>query len=80
MPKPEITDRQVVYLRLIQDLYIKKGYPPTLDELADRVKVKVGSVQSVLKRLREWGLVTWKKGQYRTLMLTPKGTGLIEKG
>jgi Mn-dependent DtxR family transcriptional regulator len=80
MPQPEITDRQVAYLRLIRDLQAKEGYPPTLDELADRMKVKTGSVQSVLKSLQGKGLVSWKKGQYRTLVVTAAGSALIKKG
>ena len=71
------TDRQDEYLQFIQDFSKPKnlgghGYPPTLDELADHMKVKVGSVQSVLKSLRDKGLVTWEKGQYRTLTVVSK--------
>lgn len=80
MPRPVITDRQVEYLRLIRDFHKKEGYPPTLDELADHMKVKVGSVQSVLGSLQTKGLVSWKKGQYRTLVLTKKGNQFLERG
>ncbi len=68
MPK-ETTERQDEYLSFIREFTKANGYPPTLDELAAEMKVKVGSVQSVLASLQKKNLVTWKKGQYRTLTL-----------
>jgi repressor LexA len=70
MAKEQVTtERQDEYLRFIREFSKKEGYPPTLDELAAHMKVKVGSVQSVLASLQTKGFVTWKKGQYRTLTI-----------
>lgn len=63
------TERQEEYLKFIRDFHKKEGYPPTLDEIAAYMKVKVGSVQSVLGSLQTKGVVSWKKGQYRTLTI-----------
>jgi Mn-dependent DtxR family transcriptional regulator len=63
------TDRQDEYLKFIREFHVANDYPPTLDEIADKMKVKVGSVQSVLASLQTKGFVTWKKGQYRTLTI-----------
>lgn len=73
MAKNSTTERQDEYLSFIRDFTKENGYPPTLDELAAKMKVKVGSVQSVLAALQTKGLVKWKKGQYRTLTVVNKG-------
>jgi Mn-dependent DtxR family transcriptional regulator len=67
--KRDTTERQDEYLRFIESFHKENSYPPTLDEVAKKMKVKVGSVQSVLKSLKTKGYVTWKKGQYRTLIV-----------
>jgi SOS-response transcriptional repressor LexA len=72
MPKGKLTDLQKKYVAFISDFRNREGYSPTLGEIADNFRVKIGSVQSVLFALQKKGFVTWKKGQYRTLVVTPQ--------
>lgn len=68
------TERQRAVLRLIEAGRRENGYPPTIRELADQLKVT--STQAVachLGSLKRKGFVDWAEGKGRTLSVTKRG-------
>lgn len=54
-------------VRAIRRLTRRKGYPPTLDEIAELLSVVKSDVHQKLSRLRRDGHVDWVDGKIRTL-------------
>lgn len=66
-----LTDRDQKVLRVVQKFIERKGYPPSVRQIARVLGLKSSSgVHKSLVRLREEGLVQWEEGQLRTLHLT----------
>jgi repressor LexA len=59
-------------LAAILDLTRKKGYPPTLRELAHELGVSVAAVHKHLVRLRAEGVVEWQAASSRTLQVVDR--------
>jgi DtxR family Mn-dependent transcriptional regulator len=64
------------YLEIIYDLQEKWGAASVTD-IAQLKKVKSPSVTYVLQKLKELGLINYKK--YRSVTLTPKGRRIAKK-
>lgn len=61
-------------LTAIQDHFAHHPYAPSVQEIADAVKVNsTGYVHDSLRRLKDKGLITWAPGKTRTLNLTDAG-------
>lgn len=72
----EITTTMEQYLETIYELQEKWGAASVTD-IAQIRKVKSPSVTYVLQKLKELGLVNYKK--YRSVTLTPKGRKIAKK-
>ena len=53
------------------------GKAPTVRDLAGDHEVSASTMHSYLTKLREEGLIEWRKGRHRTVRLTPKGSQLL---
>jgi Mn-dependent DtxR family transcriptional regulator len=65
----KLTEQQNKVLEALRDLTSGKPYPPTLEELAKLLQRSKPSVRQTLDILKRKGLVTWERGQARTLHL-----------
>lgn len=66
-----LTDRDQKVLRAMRKFIERKGYPPTVREIARLLGLKSTSgVHTSLVRLREEGLVKWEDGRPGTLRET----------
>jgi DNA-binding IscR family transcriptional regulator len=61
------TQRQTQVLDAILFLADDRGFPPTIREVAARLKTLPSNVHQILSRLRAIGLVDWEDGKLRTL-------------
>jgi len=63
-----ITDRQAEVLETIQELTDELGYPPTVKELGDRLRLRsTCTTQRHLDALERKGYITRQPGQARTI-------------
>ena len=58
---------RVAILACLSESLVLRGYPPTVQEIADATGLWPSRVHSRLERLRAEGYVTWTDGQQRTL-------------
>jgi repressor LexA len=65
-----LTTRQTETLDVILGFIARKGYSPSLSEIAEEMGVAVSAVHGSLTRLRRAGMVTWDPNRARTLRLT----------
>lgn len=73
------TERQLEYLRAIAELTERLGYPPTVREIGEAVRVRSSStVMRTLEALRRKGLVEWEPEIRRTIRLTEAGRRVIQ--
>lgn len=61
------TKRQTQVLAAVMFLTDDRGFPPTIREVAARLKTLPSNVHQILARLRASGLVDWEDGKLRTL-------------
>jgi repressor LexA len=67
-----LTERRQRVLNAIRDLTARKGYPPTMREVAAEAGLNgVSGVYYQLCMLRHAGYVRWSPNTYRTLELVP---------
>jgi len=69
---------QVRILAFIRDYYERNQMPPTLDEMARELKISLASASRYKETMKESSLLTEKKGSYRSIQLTDKGTKVLE--
>jgi repressor LexA len=62
-----LTARQSEVLRTIARLLKKRGYPPTVSELASALNVTTTAVHDHLLALKKKGRVDWTRFKSRTL-------------
>jgi Mn-dependent DtxR family transcriptional regulator len=67
-----LTRHQLRYLRAVRDL-TADGVPTTHRGVAVLLGVQCGGVYQMLTRLQRDGWVTFRRGQSRTIRLTPDG-------
>jgi len=80
MAKRRLTAQQLTYLRMVNEMIKRNGYPPTLRELGQELGgVPVSTVYGCLDRLRKRGLVAWESKRTRTLRLTEEGRRVVEE-
>lgn len=76
----EPTERQRAVLGLIEAGRIRNGYPPTIRELADQLKVtSTHAVACHLGSLKRKGFVNWTVGKGRTLSVTGSGCAWLPR-
>ncbi len=63
----EITRRQKDVVDFILDYRRARGVPPTMDEMAEALRLNKKTVYEHLQRLRARGVVTWRRYQARSL-------------
>ena len=64
----DLTNKQKECLIVINLLTKKKGYPPTVREIAKELKNNSPATTfHHMKKLKEKGYITWIKGQNRTI-------------
>ncbi len=64
----DLTDKQKECLIIINLLTKKKGYPPTVREIAREMRLNSpATVYHHLKILKQKGYITWIEGQNRTI-------------
>jgi repressor LexA len=69
-----LTRVQAETLRMIDAYHDGHGYPPTVREVQEVLRLAaVSSAFSRLETLRRYGLIEWEDGQFRTLRLTDSG-------
>lgn len=69
----DLTDKQKECLIVINLLTKKKGYPPTVREIGNEMRIKSSAtVFTHMKALREKGYITWEAGQNRTIKIIKK--------
>jgi repressor LexA len=72
--RPHGKDRQGQILRFIEEYSHKHKFSPTVREIMEAVGLKTGTtVNFHLDNLQELGLVTWRKGLPRTVVVTELG-------
>ena len=64
-----LTERQAEGLRAVKRLIEKQGYPPTLREISDALKVTNTAARDHLLALRRAGKVDWVANKSRTLRI-----------
>ena len=67
-----VTPRQMDILRLIRDYRVKRGYSPTMQELADKLDISKVTVFQHVGALEEKGLLKRSRHRARSLALTEK--------
>ena len=68
MAQGKITDKQKEILEYIKECILKKGYPPTVREICERVKLKsTSSVHSHLEQLEKNGYIHRDPTKPRTI-------------
>ena len=66
----DLTDKQKECLIVINLLTKRKGYPPTVREIAREMMLNSpATVFHHLKKLKEKGYIEWIKGQNRTIKI-----------
>ncbi len=72
----EPTDRQREVVSTIKRLTHDRGFPPTVRELAQALKVSINGVTGHLAALKRKGLVTWMANKARSIVLTARAKEL----
>jgi SOS-response transcriptional repressor LexA len=62
-----VTKRQAEVVQTIVKLTERCGFPPTIREVAAKLKTLPSNVHQILGRLRSAGLVEWNDHKIRTL-------------
>jgi repressor LexA len=63
-----LTDRDMKVLKVVRKFIERRGYPPTMREIARILGLKSTSgVHTSLRRLQQEGLVKWEPGRPGTL-------------
>jgi repressor LexA len=71
----EVTKRQKEIVDLIDGYRRRTGVSPTMDEIADALRLNKKTVYEHLQRLRSRGVVTWRRYEARSLkLLKPPGS------
>ena len=79
-PEKEITRAQERALVAIDKFINRFGYPPTIAELAARLRVAPPSALALLKHLGRKRLIARKPGKARTIRLLKKGRDIVGSG
>jgi repressor LexA len=69
----EITATQKAYLTMIRDHIRTMGYPPTLREMCQALKVNLNAVFEIVCRLERDGYLKMGRLKSRTMVVTEKG-------
>lgn len=75
----ELTNRQRKLLYLIYEYYERKGYPPTIQELAQLDDVNCNGVYGRLHILTDKGYLTRDANKSRSMMLTDKALNEVRR-
>ena len=68
MTQGNISEKQEEILQYIRDTILKKGYPPSVREICEAVRLKsTSSVHSHLATLEERGYIRWDPTKPRTI-------------
>ena len=71
MAQGKISDKQREILEYIKEMILKKGYPPTVREICETVKLKsTSSVHSHLEQLERNGYIRRDPTKPRTIEIT----------
>ncbi len=74
--KAMLSQKQEVVLKFIGRYIAKKGYPPTLREIASERGLSVSTVQWHLKKLEEKGCLDRERGAARSMIPSQKTKGI----
>jgi repressor LexA len=74
-----LTPRKIQLLKLIQNFQENRCYSPTLEELASRLGISRSTVFEHIAELRRKELLSASPGKARSLTLTHKAQGLLER-
>ncbi|MHC4186595.1 MAG: transcriptional repressor LexA [Planctomycetota bacterium] len=74
-----LTPRKIQLLKLIQNFQESRCYSPTLEELASRLGISRSTVFEHIAELRRRKLLSASPGKARSLILTGKAQGLLER-
>ncbi|GBF73139.1 putative transcriptional regulator [Paenibacillus sp. 598K] len=76
-----VPKRQMDVLRFIDSFVDEHNKSPTAEEIKEGIGIESkGAAHGHLSRLRDRGLVTWVKYEFRTIRLTEAGTEQVRKG
>ncbi|MHC4213228.1 MAG: transcriptional repressor LexA [Planctomycetota bacterium] len=79
MMKERLTPRQIQLLRLIAGFQLSHCYLPTISELACELGISRSTTFEHIGELRKKGMVSGSPGRARSLTLTAKAHGLLDK-
>jgi len=65
----QTTKRQKSIVDLIREYHAAEGVPPTMDEIASRLRLNKKTVYEHLQRLKSRGVLTWRRYEARSLKL-----------
>ena len=65
-----LSPKQLETVEVIYKLTLIYDYPPTLDEIANEMKIKKGSLQYHIEALKKKQAISWSKGMARSLKIT----------
>lgn len=72
-----LSKRQVEILDFIQTFQEKKGYSPSLGEIADHFKVSIPTIHQHKKALEMKGMISFQKGGRRSIALINRQSGSL---
>lgn len=65
----ELTGKQADFLRVIRQFIAREGMSPTLAEMAAEAGISKATAQAYVRRLKAAGVVSQRKGKFRTVRL-----------